>query len=94
MRPAIVLALLSALWQGPGRAVVTWEGSGCLYRNQTLIVCVPREQASYTLELGGAGPLDAKFQPQAGDVYTLIRPDGGHETTRLMGRVFVAWVGR
>lgn len=66
--------ILTARWDGPGRAVLTWSGPGCVYRNSTLIGCYPRD-ASYTLELGGAST-DGAFRPAGGDVYLLWGFDG------------------
>jgi hypothetical protein len=92
----IVLALLSALWAGPGRAVISWSGPACLYRTpaagqQVLIACYPRE-ATYWIELAGGD--DWTRDPQAGDTYTIIRPGGGQEKTRLVSRVYLPAVGR
>lgn len=78
---AILLALqiaLSVRWDGPGRATVSWSGPGCLYRNQTLIACFPRD-ASYVIELGGPST-DAAYRPASGDVYRLVRD--GQEVAR------------
>lgn len=65
---------LTARWDGPGRATITWQGAGCLYRNQVLIACYPRD-ASYVLELGGPFT-DGAFRPTSGDVYRLWGFDG------------------
>lgn len=86
------LLLLSALWGGPGWAVLTWQGAGCLYRQPqggtpVLVACYPRE-GSYTVELGNIGPLDAAYRPAAGDIYTLWRPDGSIEQAPLRSIVY------
>ena len=93
-----ILALLTALWDGPGRAVITWrqpDGLHCLYRQpaigaRVLVRCFA-EPGGYgvTLEAG-----DAAYKPQAGDVYILRRPDGTKEETRLSSRVYLAAVAR
>ena len=86
-------ASLSARWDGPGRATLTWSGPGCVYRNQTLLACYPRE-VGYVLELGGAGPIDAAYRPGAGDVYRLVRFDGTVELAPLRSVTYLAVVAR
>lgn len=90
MRSALLILLLllqltpaplRARWDGPGRATITWEGAGCLYRNQTLLACYPRE-ASYVIEIGGPDT-DGAYRPQAGDVYRLLRGGVLVEQARL-----------
>lgn len=92
----ILLALLqpplTARWDGPSRAVISWSGAGCLYRNQTFLACYPR-QASYRIELGGART-DAAYRPEAGDVYALVRPDGAIERAALRSVTYLAVVAR
>jgi hypothetical protein len=82
---------LRAVWQTPTVARITWFGPGCLYRNNTLIACYPRE-ASYTLELGATGSLDGAYRPAAGDVFTLARPGGEVDTAPLRSLSYLpAW---
>lgn len=86
IRVITTIALLSALWLGPNRARITWTGPGCLYRNQTLVVCDAR-QVTHITDLGGPWT-DAALRPASGDVYTLVRPDGQKETTPLRSVVY------
>lgn len=86
MFPAFLL-LLSALWGGPGWAVLSWQGAGCLYRQPqgatpVLVACYSRE-GSYTISLGDTGPWDAAYRPTSGDEYVLWRPDGTIERAPL-----------
>ena len=85
-RLTIVLAMISALWLGPGRAIISWDGPGCVYRNTVLLLCDNRDVA-HLLYLGG--PLtDGAYRPAAGDVYTLIKPRGGREQAWLVSRLY------
>lgn len=83
----IIILFISATWLSPGRALLRWDGPGCVYRNQVLIACDARN-VSHLMALGG--PLtDGALRPAAGDVYTLVRPDGQQETTPLRSVVYM-----
>jgi hypothetical protein len=82
-----VLALLSVLWTGPGRVVVSWSGPGCLYIDDALYACYPRK-ASYQIEVGGPGT-DARYRPGPHTVYRLRRSDGAIEEARARSVVYI-----
>lgn len=73
------------MWTSPHTVQVQWEGAGCLYKNNTLIACYPRD-AAYTLEIGNSPSTDAAYRPQPFDVFTLVRPDGSVEKATLGAR--------
>ena len=82
-----LLALLSALWLGPDRALISWsQGSGlhCLYRQpenaQPVLVRCFNDIGSHGMYLYGG---DAAYHPHAGDVYVLLRSDGTWEKAAL-----------
>lgn len=84
---------ITARWDGPGRATVRWYGPGCVYRVPAdgapiLIGCYPRD-ASYILELGHTGPLDAAYRPVSGDTYALWRDDGSVERAPLQSVTYL-----
>jgi len=80
MKLLAAIALLTALWQSPGVARITWtvpQGLrwACLYRQPTgesavLIACATKPGA-YTLELGSVAPVGGRMRPAAGDVYAV-----------------------
>lgn len=91
----VVLALLTqpltAAWERPGVARVSWSGAGCLFHNETLYRCY---DAGQTLLLGDRGPIDYAYRPAPGDTLRLVRPGGAVEVARL-GSVwyFPVWRG-
>lgn len=87
----IVLSLLTqpltAVWERPNIARVTWSGPGCLWKGQTFIQCY---ESSGTLLLGASGPLDHAYRPTAFDVFRLVRSDGTVEQTQIKSVVYLA----
>lgn len=92
----IALALLNpqpltATWERPGIARLSWSGAGCLWKGDTFIRCY---DAGGVLRLGARGPLDGAYRPRVGDVFTLVRSDGTEERATLAWRVYVpVWRG-
>lgn len=87
------LFLLSALWAGATQAIITWQGSGCLYRapageQARLIACDVRD-VGHRIILG-QGLTDAAYRPAAGDVYVLARFDGSIEKDVLHSTSYLA----
>jgi hypothetical protein len=86
----VVLTLLTqpltATWERPGVARVSWHGAGCLFHNRTLYRCY---DGGRTLLIGGA-QTDGAYRPRVGSIYTLQRPDGTIEQAQLRGVVYVA----
>jgi hypothetical protein len=90
----VVLALLTqplqATWDGPHRARIT-HGPGCLWVDDAFYKCYNR---AGVLILGDRGPLDYKYRPTAGSIFTLVSPSGTVERARLTGRAYLAvWRG-
>lgn len=92
---------LTAQWDGPGRATVSWYQSsrGCLSvqhvtGERAFIGCYEKWPQTVVIELGHVGPLDGTVRPQAGDLY-LLSTQGQTYTTLLHGRpVYLpAWRG-
>lgn len=91
----IVLTLLtqplSATWERPGVARVSWEGAGCLWKDNTFIRCY---DAGGVLRMGSEGPLDHAYRPAVGSMFRLVRPDGTQERATLAWRVLLpVWRG-
>lgn len=71
---------LTAVWERPGIARVSWHGAGCLWKEDTLYKCY---DTSGVLRLGATGPLDGRHRPAANDVFRLVRAGGAVEVARL-----------
>lgn len=82
----VVLALLSppppltATWESPGVAGLSWHGAGCLYHQQALCRC---HEESGVLLLGGVGPLDGAYRVHPHDIFRLVRMDGSVEVAQI-----------
>jgi hypothetical protein len=81
----------TARWDSATSATVQWTQAqrGCLYRlsassEWAFIGCYERP-ATYTIELGHAGPIDASARPTSGDVFVLIT-GGAQYRAPLIGR--------
>jgi len=89
-----ILALLSALWGGNSRAVVSWSVPAgvrvmCLSNQRTTIRCWAYPPAGgYAMRLGETGPMDALERPVGGETYTLWM-DGEVQAARLQSRLFL-----
>lgn len=94
-----ILLLLSALWLGPDRALISWHqdtGLHCLYRQPrngaTVLVRCFDQPGSYGIQLGSTGPMDAAYRAAAGDVYWLRLPNGTFEHAPLKSvQYFPVW---
>ena len=101
----LILALLSpaptftALWTGPGRAVVSWEQPPqvhltCVYVEHVnqppiLIRCwawLP--PGGYAITLGDVAPVDGRMRPQGQDQY-IVSFDGATEKAPLRSLLYL-----
>lgn len=64
---------LTARWDRPGAATVSWaqQARGCLYRNQTFVGCYDGA-GRVLVTFGHVGPLSGDLRPTAGDVWVAV----------------------
>lgn len=70
---------LTARWESPGVARVSWSGAGCLWIDQALYRCY---DDSGVLRLGGP-QTDYAYRPRVESVFRLVRQDGSIERAVL-----------
>lgn len=93
IRRALLLVLLSAMWDGTRAARIAWTqppgvALTCLWRNATLVRCWSALPAGrVVIALGRSGPLDGNLRPRSGDVFVLTQ-DGQATRAALRGVVY------
>jgi hypothetical protein len=84
----IILALLTqpltAHWERPGVARIE-HGVGCLWIDDAFYKCY---DGKGVLLLGDKGPLDYRYRPVVGSIFTLVKPDGSVEQATIKGVLY------